>query len=296
MDHPYHVDVEYGLSIGGETRDILVTCEREEQRLRVWAVEKDGALTPADGCSTLDGGVETTGPPPTSGGGLTCAEGYIFQRADGEAGRPDDNACGAMGGCVSQVSVDGQVCGQECDDDCVDRWDRENSRSTNHCGIPIFEGEEHSTTCSNVQMYKREKDGAIFAIIARDQGYGQRHRSQSARAGYYTGASFAPYNFVTPTPMTLTLDGTDLDITVSGNMEDPETAASLLQDAIDQAVLVSVINTADIYGTITFTKNAQGTVDVRANLIWTDESWPVTTTGHKWRKSRFPSLPLCTAR
>ena len=88
--------------------------------------------------------------------------------------------------------------------------------------------------------------------------------------------------------MTLTLDGADLDITVSGNMQDPETAASLLQDAIDQAVLVSVIDTADIYGTITFTKNAQGTVDVRANLIWTDESWPVTTTGHKWRKSPFP--------
>ena len=60
---------------------------------------------------------------------LACADGYQFQRADGRDGRPQDNACGAIGGCVNQVDVSGQVCGQQCNDQCRRQFD--NPQNTN---------------------------------------------------------------------------------------------------------------------------------------------------------------------
>ena len=93
VTNPYHVDVEYGLRLGGRARDIVATCERNNQLLRIWAIEADGSLSPADGCETLDGG---------------------------------------------------------------------------GCGIPIF-ANETSKTCTNVQLYQRPADGAIFAVVSRDQ-------------------------------------------------------------------------------------------------------------------------------
>ena len=60
---------------------------------------------------------------------LACADGYQFQRADGRDGRPQDNACGEIGGCVNQVSTSGQVCGQQCNDQCRRQFD--NPENTN---------------------------------------------------------------------------------------------------------------------------------------------------------------------
>ena len=62
---------------------------------------------------------------------LACAEGYQFQRADGRDGRPQDNACGGLGGCVDQLEVEGQTCGQECDDACRRLFDSDEFQNTN---------------------------------------------------------------------------------------------------------------------------------------------------------------------
>ena len=75
-----------------------------------------------------------------SGGGLTCDPGYIFQRADGQDGRPDDNACGALGGCVNKAELDGQVCGKACDRDCANLFDMADSVAT--ADITMY-GETH---------------------------------------------------------------------------------------------------------------------------------------------------------
>ena len=60
---------------------------------------------------------------------LECADGYQFQRADGRDGRPQDNACGAVGGWVDQGDVAGQVSGQQCNDQCSRQFD--NPENTN---------------------------------------------------------------------------------------------------------------------------------------------------------------------
>lgn len=64
-----------------------------------------------------------------NGGGrspLICAAGFTFQRADGRNGRPQDNSCGGLGGCVDQMDVTGQTCGQECDRTCANTYDGDN--------------------------------------------------------------------------------------------------------------------------------------------------------------------------
>lgn len=64
-----------------------------------------------------------------NGGGrspLACADGYMFQRADGRNGRPQDNSCGGLGGCVDQLQVRGQTCDQPCDQQCANAYDQDN--------------------------------------------------------------------------------------------------------------------------------------------------------------------------
>ena len=208
VTNPYHVDVEYGLRLGGRARDIVATCERNNQLLRIWAIEADGSLSPADGCETLDGG---------------------------------------------------------------------------GCGIPIFVNET-SKTCTNVQLYKRPADGAIFAVVARDQTRGRWHRSISAQAGYFEAGAFSPFRLSAgqPIPLRLGLDGAEHELSVRSDMPDVSTAVAELQRALDAVVLMAVIESADIFGTVTFAKTASGAVNVTASLRWTDESWPVNTVGHMW--------------
>jgi len=208
VTNPYHVDVEYGLRLGGRARDIVATCERNNQLLRIWAIEADGSLSPVDGCETLDGG---------------------------------------------------------------------------GCGIPIF-ANETSKTCTNVQLYKRPADGAIFAVIARDQARGRWHRSISAQAGYFEAGAFSPFRLSAgpPIPLLLGLDGAEHELSVRSDMPDVSTALAELQRALDEVVLMAVIDSADIFGTVTFAKTTSGSVNVTANLRWTDESWPVNTVGHMW--------------
>lgn len=208
VSNPYHVDVEYGLTLGGTERDIVVSCERENQYLRVWAVETDGSLSPTDGCPTVDGG---------------------------------------------------------------------------DCGLPIFSGET-SGSCNNAQLYKRPSDGAVFAIIGRDQARGSYHRGERAKAGRYDGESFTPFNFAqAPSDLTMSVDGVQHTLSLDVDIPDIETAARVLQDAADSVILTAFIRSADIQGTVSFAANSDGTgVTVTANLLYTDESWPVTTTGHKW--------------
>lgn len=43
LDRPNNVDIEYGISLGGERADIAVTTERLQHRLRVFRVERDGS-------------------------------------------------------------------------------------------------------------------------------------------------------------------------------------------------------------------------------------------------------------
>eukprot|EP01043_Picozoa_sp_COSAG02_P013168 COSAG02_NODE_522_length_20749_cov_14.985278_10_plen_618_part_00 len=207
VSQPYHVDVEYGLSLGGVQRDIVVSCEREEQYLRVWSIESDGTLSPVDGCASVDGG---------------------------------------------------------------------------DCGLPIFSGQD-SDSCNNVQLYKRP-DGAIFAIIGRDQARGQYHYGIRAKAGRYDGASFTPFDFSqSPSELTISLDGVQRVLNIDQDIPDMNTAAQVLQDAADAVILTAFIRSADIQGTVTFAANVDGSgVTVTANLLYTDESWPVTTTGHQW--------------
>ena len=67
------------------------------------------------------------------------AQGFFFQRADGANGRPDDNACGGLGGCVDrdcsttdECLSNGQVCqpGKECDQACQIEFDARGCSST----------------------------------------------------------------------------------------------------------------------------------------------------------------------
>jgi 3-phytase len=67
LDRPNNVDVEYGLSLGGQSADVAVTTERYKRRLRVFRIAPDGS-----GLTDV-----------SSGGGIP-----VFEGQPGEAGAP----------------------------------------------------------------------------------------------------------------------------------------------------------------------------------------------------------------
>ena len=99
-----------------------------------------GVVFKADLLAHVDGTPPKTYVSSDWGEGITCDPGYIFQRADGQDGRPQDNACGALGGCVNKAELDGQVCGKACDRDCANLFDMADSVAT--ADITMY-GETH---------------------------------------------------------------------------------------------------------------------------------------------------------
>ena len=56
LDRPNNVDVEYGLTLGGQPTDIAVVTERYQKRLRVFSIAPDGSrLTDASSVDALGG-------------------------------------------------------------------------------------------------------------------------------------------------------------------------------------------------------------------------------------------------
>lgn len=64
VDRPNNVDVEYGVSLGGETVDIAVATERLKRQLRVFRIDRDaGRLVDLGGVPVLDGQEGEAGAP-----------------------------------------------------------------------------------------------------------------------------------------------------------------------------------------------------------------------------------------
>ena len=113
------------------------TCDQECDDECRQAYDSRGCSSTASGVRCRDGGGMEEACQCRSGPPIVCADGFFFQRADGRDGRPDDNACGGLGGCVDMdcstteecMSI-GQTCGQECDDACRRSWDSRGCRAT----------------------------------------------------------------------------------------------------------------------------------------------------------------------
>jgi 3-phytase len=91
LDRPNNVDVEHGVAIAGQMRDIAVVTERKQRRLRLYGIDGDGRLTdlaPA-GLPVLAGGTGEEGEPMGIGVFKRASDGAVFVVVSPKSGPKD---------------------------------------------------------------------------------------------------------------------------------------------------------------------------------------------------------------